>query len=230
MFCSKCGFKLDNSANFCGNCGAPISAEQKQAVQAFNTATKEQQPTVEKPLETVAEGQQITAEQPSETVTEAPKSEVDEFFTPPPVQPTAWGGQPYSAPARTCPYCKSEVSGGATYCPTCKSFVAMQPTAEQKEQMANKRNTFSLLSFIISLASIFLGAIAGGIVGIIFGAKAVGQIKRGKGTGKAMAIWGIIFGVVAIIVSIIMIVIGVLLEMGYLDYATTYPIFRGEVI
>ena len=209
MFCSKCGFKLDNSANFCGNCGAPVSAEQKKAVQAFNAASDES-----------------FSQQVSQTVTEAPKTEVDEFFAPLPTQQAAWGGQPYAAPTRICPYCKSEVVGGATYCPTCKSFVAAQPTKAQEEQLVNKRNTFSLLAFFIALASIFRGSIAGGVVSIIFGSKALKQIKSGKGKGKDMAIWGIILGVVAIIVSIVL--IAWMISSGYLDYETTYP--NGGVI
>ena len=36
MYCTKCGFKVELTDNFCSNCGAPISEEQKQAVLDFN--------------------------------------------------------------------------------------------------------------------------------------------------------------------------------------------------
>lgn len=209
MFCPNCGFKLSENANFCGNCGARVSAMQKQAVQSYQAR---QTPVEEEKKQTevfFSEAPQA-AEIQAETVTEAPvekKTEAGEFFTPPLPQTTAWGNQPYSAPSRKCPYCSTEVAGGATYCPSCKSFVAATPTDAEKERKANKRNTVAFVGFIVSLASIvmsiLMSTLGGGIAGIILGIIGHKQIKEGKGKGKGFATAAIVLGIVAIVICIV---------------------------
>lgn len=80
-----------------------------------------------------------------------------------------------------------------------------------------KSAALAIASLVLGVISILSGVIIVGgffgFVGIILGIIALIQIRKGKATGKGMAIGGIVTGVVGIVISIVVIVMGILATM-----------------
>ena len=99
MFCTHCGAKLSDSANFCVGCGVPL-------------APKTQAP--------------VSAATPPVSVTPPPPPPVPQYSTPPPIpQPAPPRAAPppppaaHAASSAKCVWCGAEISGAETSCPRC---------------------------------------------------------------------------------------------------------------
>jgi hypothetical protein len=119
-------------------------------------------------------------------------------------QPPGYGGPPYQPPAQLGeppagygppPPCPGESPGGH-YPPP-----GYQGSYGPQGEMQPGMNGLAIASLISSFTGVF--CCIGGILGIVLGTVAMGQIKRTHQDGYALAVAGIVIGVAALIVNLI---------------------------
>ena len=128
-----------------------------------------------------------------------------------------------------CTKCGKELADHAKFCSDCGTQVPElkeepntasceetpiegAPTTKSKKKLS----ALALAGFIVSMASILLFPLAGGIVGLILSRKGKAEIEAQDLDGQGFATAGIVVGVVNIIRGIIQIIIVIALIVGML--------------
>ena len=97
------------------------------------------------------------------------------------------------------------------------------PTAASYSTTAPPSNTLALVSMILGIAGIILNcccwplSVALGIAAIITGIIGLNKVKNGTGSGKGMALAGLICGIVGIVLGIAMVVFSLLVDQNMPD-------------
>lgn len=96
-------------------------------------------------------------------------------------------------------------------------YVQPVPQTEQTNGMAIAAMILGILGFVWILPFI------GSLLGVIFGAMALKQIKQGQGTGKGMAHAGLWLGVAGLAIFLLVIFVGILIGiMGAASSSSSY--------
>lgn len=197
MFCHNCGNKLEDTACFCGKCGAPVAAAP--------AAEPVVEPVAEPVVEPVADvGEEPVAEAP--VVEEAPAAETPAVEAEPAVEAPAVEEMPAFEP------------------PAAPEPVYMPPQYVEPEVTGPRGSKgMSIASLILGICSFvfcwvpFMMVITE-ILGTIFGIKG---IRNRNGSG--MAITGLVLSLVAFLVTFVMtVLILVLTSEGLLVDSSFY--------
>ena len=111
-----------------------------------------------------------------------------------------------------CPKCGNNIKDEEKVCSNCGETVDSNNNAAVNK--SNKFNTKSIISFVFSIAGLFLFR-PFGIVGLILGIISKKEISKSEEVGKPFAIAGIVIGIIDIIIFIVMIVLFVASMFGY---------------
>jgi hypothetical protein len=98
-----------------------------------------------------------------------------------------------------CPFCKEEIESGATQCRHCQSILPSTPMPADGNTN-KKMNPFAMVGFIMGIISLFLSLFGiTGILACIFSGIGISQCNPKTESGKGLAIFGLIFGIISII-------------------------------
>ena len=111
-----------------------------------------------------------------------------------------------------CPKCGNNIKDEEKVCSNCGETVDSNNNAAANK--LNKFNTKSIISFVLSLAGLFLFR-PFGIVGLILGIISKKEISKSEEAGKPFAIAGIVIGIVDIVIFLVLIVLFVASMLAY---------------
>lgn len=118
-----------------------------------------------------------------------------------------YGAPGYGAPTQPAYGAPGQPAYGAPGQPGYGAWGGAQQPAYGTYGMSQSTNGLATASLVLGILGLFCGITA--IVGLILGIVALGQIRKGRGTGRGLAIGGIVTSAVAIALTVAGIALGV---------------------